>query len=68
MLRISNWRGGTCHYCGHRMRLFSDHCGRCFQRKTPLQRVPRVAVPAMLLLASAAALGIAAVAPSLHYN
>lgn len=53
MTRLRDMRGVTCRYCGHNTRLFSPICGKCFQRKTRVQRLPIYLMPPAVMLAVA---------------
>lgn len=40
----------TCHDCGHKMRFFGKHCGKCYAQKLPHQ------LPSLWLTGAAIAL------------
>lgn len=47
---LMNLRGVTCRFCGHNTRMFSPICGMCHQRKTLVQRLPIMLLPAVTIL------------------
>ena len=47
---LMNLRGITCRFCGHNTRMFSPVCGKCHQRKSLVQRLPIILLPAVAIV------------------